>query len=77
MWRETVPARILAPGCYAACRQTTASLEGGLIIVHSQRELLYVVAALHSSGRFAGRLNRWQEQAYQDANNGDYHQQLY
>ena len=47
-----------------------------VVIVHGDAELLEVVDALGAAGRFAGRLNRRQQQRHQDANNGDHHQEL-
>jgi hypothetical protein len=39
--------------------------------------LANIVAARHSSGRFAGGLNRRQKQTHQDADDGNHHQQFH
>jgi hypothetical protein len=41
------------------------------VVVHSQRDVLQVVGALHPPSRFTRGLNRWQQQRYQDADDGD------
>src|SRR3970282_2354675 len=41
-----------------------------------QGELLEVVAALAAARRFARRLNRWQEQRHENADDSNHHQQL-
>jgi len=45
-------------------------------VVQRQAELLEVVAALHAGGGFAHLLDRGQEQADEDGDDGDDHQQL-
>ena len=49
---------------------------GALIVGHRQAELLQVVGALGAPGRFAGRLDGWQEQRDEHGDDGDHHQQL-
>jgi hypothetical protein len=44
--------------------------------VQSQADLLEIVAALHAPRRLARGLHRRQQQRHEDANDGDYHQQL-
>jgi hypothetical protein len=38
--------------------------------------LLEIVGATHATGRLASRLNRREQQCYENADNGDYNQQL-
>jgi hypothetical protein len=45
-------------------------------IVRGETNLLEAIGALHSAGRFASRLNGWQQQRHQDPNDGNHHQQL-
>jgi hypothetical protein len=40
-------------------------------IVQRKSNLLEIILALSTSGRFAGCLDRWQEKRYQHADNGD------
>jgi hypothetical protein len=47
-----------------------------VMIQAAQRQLLEIVLALTAARRFAGGLNRGQEQRHQDADDGDHHQQL-
>jgi hypothetical protein len=49
-------------------------IESVVVVMQSQTNLLYVVAALHPPSRFAGLLDSGQEQRDKDADNGDYHQ---
>jgi hypothetical protein len=44
--------------------------------VPGQRDLLHLVGAARSPGRFAGRLHSGQQECHENANDGDYHQQL-
>jgi hypothetical protein len=44
--------------------------------VKSDPDLLQVIRTLGTSCRLPSRLNRWQEQRDQDANDGDDHQQF-
>ena len=46
------------------------------VVQHGQAELLEIVLALAAAGRFAGRLNRRQQQGDEDADDGDHDQQL-
>jgi hypothetical protein len=45
--------------------------------VDSQPNLLEIIAAAHPACRFACGLDRGEQQSYQDANDGDNHQQLH
>src|SRR5690606_22195022 len=45
-------------------------------IVNRQRDVLHVVAARHTADSFACRLNRWEEQRYQYADDGDHDKQF-
>lgn len=45
-------------------------------VVNRQSDLFEVVAALHSSGRFARLLNRGQEQSDENPNDGNHDQQF-
>jgi hypothetical protein len=47
-----------------------------VIVVQRHAELLEVVLAARAAGRFAGGLNRRQQQANQNANDGDHDQQF-
>jgi hypothetical protein len=47
-----------------------------LVIVQGQADLLEMIAALNASCRLAGRLHRRQQQANQNANDGNDHQKL-
>ena len=47
-----------------------------VIVVKRERPLLNVVDALHTTGRFARRLNGGEEQTDQNADNRDHDQQL-
>src|SRR4051812_19525916 len=47
-----------------------------MIILQSEADLLQMIAALHSSSGFAGRLNRRQQQRDEHADDGNHHQQL-
>jgi hypothetical protein len=47
-----------------------------VIAVHGQAELLEVVLARHAVGALADLLDRGQQQANEDGDDGDYHQQL-
>jgi hypothetical protein len=44
--------------------------------MHRQPELLHVVAAAHSPRRFAGRLDRRQQQPDHHPDDGDHHEQF-
>jgi hypothetical protein len=54
----------------------TISFVGGLEVQHSQRDLPQVVRARRPSPRFSHRLNRWEQEAGQNANDTDDHQQF-
>jgi len=45
--------------------------------MHRQAELLEIVAARASAGRFAGRLYRRQQQADEHTDDGDHHQKFH
>jgi hypothetical protein len=47
-----------------------------VVIVHGQGQLPYAIDALDAAGGFAGRLHRGQQQPNQNANDGDYYEQL-
>jgi hypothetical protein len=47
-----------------------------VVVVRSQSNLLEIVAALNPSGGLSDLLDGWQEQADEDANDGNHHQQL-
>ena len=49
---------------------------GHVEIVNGQRELPHLVGALHAAGRFAGGLNRRQQERDQDADDRDHDQEL-
>ena len=44
--------------------------------LNGQADLLEIVLALGAAGRFAGGLDRWQQERYQDANDRDDNQQF-
>jgi hypothetical protein len=48
-----------------------------LKIVKCNSNLTQVVRALRPAGRFTSRLNRWQQQRNQHANDGNHYKQLY
>jgi len=45
--------------------------------LESDADLAEVVRATGAAGRFAGGLDRWQEQRHQDADDGDHYQQFH
>jgi hypothetical protein len=45
-------------------------------VVNSDPDLLQVVSTLRATRRFAGGLNRWQQQGDQDSDNGNHDQQF-
>ncbi len=47
-----------------------------VIVVHRQADLLQVVEARRAAGRLAGLLHGGQKQGNQNADDGNYHQQL-
>jgi hypothetical protein len=48
-----------------------------LVLLERQTDLFQIVRTHASAGRFAGGLNGRQEKRYQDADDGDDHQQLH
>jgi hypothetical protein len=44
--------------------------------MHRDPNLLQIIFARHIASGLAGRLNRWQKQLYQNANNRNYDQQF-
>jgi hypothetical protein len=45
-----------------------------VVIVQRNSELMEIVAARHAPAGFASRLDRGQQERYEDANDGDDHQ---
>jgi hypothetical protein len=66
---------------YGATTDTVVSgwetLEGRLIIVSRQADLLQVVQALCAAGCLTNLLNGWQQKANQNANDGNDDEQFY
>jgi hypothetical protein len=47
------------------------------MVVQGDADLLEVVAALHAASGLAGRLHRGQKEGDEDADDGDYDEELY
>ena len=52
------------------------AFEGSVEVIGCQLDLVQVVFAAHRPGRFAGSLDRWQEQSDEDSDNGDHDQEF-
>ena len=72
---DAVPVEGFAWGCKVACGGQTPFCR--VVILHCQRQLLYVVEALDPPGRLAGLLHGRQQQRHQHPDNGDHDQQFY
>ena len=66
----------------AACTSRPRPREGKIligvvIVLHGETDLLEIVPALHTTRGFTRGLDGRQKQRYQDADDGDYHQQFH
>ena len=57
-------------------RRERENIECVMIIEHSQSQLLQIVFALRASCRFAGLLDRWQQQCNENCDDRDDHKQF-